>query len=100
MEAVNTIGEILIDPMMKFCSRCRFYKLILMDLDMPIKNGFEATKEIKEMLRGTSIEVKIVALSAFSQEEAKGKASEAGIVDYIEKPFSPAKMEYLIDKYL
>lgn len=100
VEAVNAVEEILFDPTVKFCPRCKFYKLILMDIDMPIKNGYEATQEILTMLKGTGIHVNIVALSAFSQANAKEKAFEAGIVDYIEKPFSSAKMEYLIDKYV
>ena len=100
VEAVNAVEEILIDPTVKFCPRCKFYKLILMDIDMPIKNGYEATQEILGMLKGTGIHVNIVALSAFSQANAREKAFEAGIVDYLEKPFSPAKMEYLIDKYV
>ena len=100
VEAIHLVAEILHDTTVKFCNKCRFYKLILMDIDMPIKNGYETTKEIIEMLKHTGIEVKIVALSAFSHEDAKEKAFEAGIVDYIEKPFSPAKMTYLIGKYL
>lgn len=31
----------------RFCEKCQFYRLILMDIDMPIKNGIEATKELK-----------------------------------------------------
>lgn len=100
VEAVNAVEEILIDPSVKFCHMCRFYKLILMDIDMPIKNGYEATQEILAKLKDTGIHVNIVALSAFSQANAKEKAFEVGIVDYIEKPFSPAKMEYLIDRYV
>ena len=71
-----------------------------MDIDMPIKNGYETTKEIKKLLRDTGIDVNIVALSAFSNEEAKEKAFAVGIVDYIEKPFSLTKMEFLMSKYL
>lgn len=100
VEAVNLVEEILLDTSIKFCQRCQFYKLILMDIDMPIKNGYETTMEINDLLKDTNINVKVVALSAFSQEEAKEKASAAGIVDYIEKPFSKAKMEYLISNYL
>ena len=100
VEAVTLVEEILIDTSIRFCNKCRFYKLILMDIDMPIKNGYETTKEIRELLMDSGIDVNIVALSAFCQEEAKEKAYEAGIEDYIEKPFSQAKMEYLIDTYL
>ena len=100
VEAITLVEEILLDNSIKFCQKCQFYQLILMDIDMPIKNGYETTKEIKDLLKDTNIDVKIVALSAFSQEESKQKAFAAGIVDYIEKPFSLDKMEYLIKKYL
>ena len=101
VEAVTLVEEILlIDTSIRFCNKCRFYKLILMDIDMPIKNGYETTKEIRMLLLDSGIDVNIVALSAFCQEEAKEKAYGAGIEDYIEKPFSLAKMEYLIDTYL
>jgi len=100
MEAISLIEESLIESSGKFCPVCKFYKLILMDIDMPEKNGYETTKEIKEIIEGKTFDVNIVALSAFSEAETKEKALEAGIVDYLEKPFSQKKLDYLIHKYI
>jgi len=79
---------------------CNFYKLILMDIDMPVKNGYETTKELTKLFKKYNISTPIVALSAFSQIESKGKALEAGMTDYIEKPITPEKFDYLIRNFL
>ena len=84
----------------KFCVKCKFYKMILMDIDMPIKNGIEATFEIVNLLKNTTFSVSIVGLSAFDQEEIKRKGIEAGMKDYVSKPISFWKMKELVSKYV
>lgn len=84
----------------KFCDECRFYKLILMDVDMPLKNGIEATKEILNLMKNTGFSVDIVGLSAFHQEEIKQRGREAGMSEYILKPINSNKMKDLIIKYI
>ena len=71
-----------------------------MDIDMPIKNGFETTMELKNIFNNFGIIIPIVALSAFSQKEYKNKANEVGMELYIEKPFTQEKLEMLISHYL
>ena len=56
--------------------------LILMDLQMPEMNGYEATKLIKEI----NSEVIIIAQTAFAMSDDKSKALEAGCDDYLAKP--------------
>lgn len=58
------------------------YDLILMDLKMPVMDGFEATK----LIRNKNKDVCIIAQSAYTQSEEKGRAIEAGCNDYIVKP--------------
>ncbi len=64
------------------CNKIPEIKLVLMDLKMPIMNGFEATKLIK-MSRPN---LPIIAQTAFSSQEDKSKAKSAGCDDLITKP--------------
>ena len=60
------------------------YDLILMDLQMPIMDGFEATKEIKKNNR----EVPIIAYTSKTSQKSRRKAKESGVDHYISKPIS------------
>lgn len=84
----------------KFCAHCQFYKLILMDVDMPIMDGIEASREIKNLLKNTEITVDIIGLSAFHQEDIERQGREAGMVDYIVKPINSHILDDLILKYI
>lgn len=69
--------------------------LILMDIQLPTLDGYEATKEIRKI----SEEVIIFAQSAYSQPENKVKAFEAGCDEYIAKPIDRNELKLLISKY-
>lgn len=101
LDAVVKIERILLKNTNKiFCDNCRFFKLIIMDIDMPYKNGIDATKEIKNLLKNSSYSVDIVGLSAFHQDEIKKKGIEAGMNDYIVKPISSNKIDELVKAYI
>ena len=68
------------------------YSLILMDIHMPNKNGYEATKEIRAMSTELSRSIPIVALTADTQEGEIEKCFESGMTDYIDKPMSREKL--------
>jgi len=70
--------------------------IILMDLKMPIKNGFHATKQIKEFLPN----IPIVAQTAYSTKEEKQQALSVGFNDFISKPISEEIFNRIINKYL
>ena len=72
------------------------YKLILMDLQMPVMDGYAATRHIKQLKR----EIPIIAMSANAFYEAKKRAVEAGIDDFIDKPIVLDKAMSTIAHYL
>ncbi|TQI71337.1 PAS domain S-box-containing protein [Gramella sp. Hel_I_59] len=74
------------------------YDVILMDLHMPVINGFEATSTIRNL----SLEKQpvILALSATSREAIQSELDRAGIDDFISKPFGPADLHKLISNYI
>ena len=80
------------------CSKTKF-DIIFMDIDMPEKNGIEATKEIKESMSLNKI-TPIVALTAMAMEGDKEMLIENGLDDYMSKPLTREKLEYILNSYL
>jgi two-component system, cell cycle response regulator DivK len=64
--------------------------LILMDIQMPVMDGYEATRLIKADPALAAIPIVAVTSYALSGDEAKARA--AGCDDYVAKPFSPRQM--------
>jgi hypothetical protein len=69
--------------------------LILMDIQMPVMNGYEATRQIRKFNKN----VVIIAQTAFGLSGDREKAIEAGCNDYIAKPINKDKLLSLIEKY-
>lgn len=63
------------------------YDLIIMDIMMPDMDGYEASKEIKDIK-----DIPIIMLSARTEEEDKLNGFDIGIDDYVTKPFSPKEL--------
>ena len=84
-------GQIAID---KF--KTNKYDLILMDIQMPNVNGYEATVSIKSI----NPDIIIIGLSANAMEEDIKKASKAGMDDYLTKPIDLDKLYTTLHKYL
>jgi CheY-like chemotaxis protein len=60
--------------------------LILMDIRMPLMDGFKATEKIREIEKGTNIRTPIIAVTAFASSETMQQCLEAGMNDYTTKP--------------
>ena len=72
------------------------FDLILMDINMPLINGFDTTRKIREK----GIKIPIVALTAFDKEEVTEEAISAGMNDIIVKPFEPSKLFQVIANHI
>jgi len=71
------------------------YDLILMDLQMPIMDGYTAAQEIRK----TNTTVPIIALTASATFSNKDRATQVGMNDYVTKPFNPQDLFSKIAKY-
>ena len=70
--------------------------LVLMDLRMPVLDGFEATRKIKDL----NPELPIIAVSAHALPEEIEKARKAGCDDFITKPIDVEALRKAINKYI
>jgi CheY-like chemotaxis protein len=70
--------------------------LVLMDIQMPVLNGYEATKLIKKF----KPEVPVIAQTAYAMSEDRERIINAGCDEYIAKPIQPRKLLALIEKFL
>ena len=68
------------------------YDLILMDLYMPVMDGYEATRLIRNEEDKTKERVHIIALTASIAADDRAKIGEAGMDDFISKPFDPVAL--------
>jgi len=72
------------------------YDLILMDIQLPELDGFEATK----MIRKFDINTPIVVITAFAKLSEQINSFKIGCNDFITKPFRPAALLPILNKYL
>ena len=72
--------------------------LILMDLDLPILDGIEATNRIRQM--GALCAVPIVAITAYPMSYTRVKAFAQGCNEYIPKPIDLARLEEVLRRHL
>ena len=68
------------------------FDIILMDLQMPVMNGFDATIEIRKMADPSKSQLPIIALTASALFDVKEKVYESGMNDYVAKPFKPTEL--------
>jgi len=75
------------------------YNLVFMDCQMPEMDGFEATAAIRQLPKDNS-QVTIIALTANAMKGDRERCIEAGMNDYMSKPFNADELKAMLDKWL
>ena len=78
------------------CEREEIMDLVLMDLQMPEMNGYEATQILKKRYP----DLPVVAQTAFAMSDDREKALDAGCDDYLAKPIKSKDLLSIAEKYL
>ena len=78
----------------------KYYDAVLMDIQMPRMNGYEATKAIRDIAVPDGIRLPVIALSANAFEEDRQKSIEAGMDDHVAKPINVQQLKETLAKYL
>lgn len=76
------------------------YQIILMDVQMPVMDGLEATRRIREKEKGKDSSTVIIALTALAMQGDREKCLQAGMNDYLPKPIEKWQLVGMLTKYL
>lgn len=82
------------------CVADGMYHIILMDLQMPVMDGYEATRQIRMMNESRKRNIPIIALTASALKEVKERVFAAGMNDFITKPFNPNELQYKLERHI
>jgi CheY-like chemotaxis protein len=78
------------------CNRQNEIDLVLMDIKMPVMDGYKATAQIKKIRPG----LPVIAVTAYAQETDREKILSSGFSGYISKPVDRNQLEKILKKYL
>jgi signal transduction histidine kinase/ActR/RegA family two-component response regulator len=81
-------------------SPSHFFDAILMDIRMPVKDGYEATKEIRELKKEDAKDIPIIAMTADAFVDDVDKCLQAGMNAHLSKPIDPDKLFSTLSKFL
>ena len=90
---INTIHAANGIEAVEICAVNNDINLVLMDIKLPLMNGYEATRRIKK----TKPDLPVIAQTAYAMNEDREKAIEAGCDGYISKPIITSELLKLID---
>lgn len=77
-----------------------FYKAVLMDIQMPVMDGIEATRRIRAFVNPWSSNIPIIAMTANVYEEDREACMDAGMNAYIAKPINVPELMITLKKYI
>ena len=76
------------------------YHVVLMDVEMPEMDGFEATAQIRKMTNRIRANIPIIALTANAVPENRERAAVVGMDDFLVKPTNSARLLRCLAKFL
>jgi two-component system, sensor histidine kinase and response regulator len=76
------------------------YDLVLMDVQMPELDGFEATGELRKREKQTGLHTPIIALTAHAMKGDRERCLEAGMDGYLSKPIRAQELDDLLENYI
>ncbi len=76
------------------------FDVILMDIQMPIMDGLEATSIIREIEKGTGKHIPIIGITAYAVKADREKCLSVGMDDYMSKPFVKEEFYNMIEKHI
>ena len=85
-------GQEALDIMKELCGQEQCPALILLDINMPVMNGFEFLEQLQNVADSHSSSLKIVLLSSSTHHLDKAKAKNFPVMDYIQKPLTKEKL--------
>jgi len=91
-------GRVALDMVRQ--SQPGYYKVVLMDVQMPVMNGYEATREIRKLENQDLASIPIIAMTANAFEEDKQDALKCGMNGHIAKPIDIQKLFETLDSVL
>lgn len=77
--------------------KTKHYDLILMDIQMPVLDGYHASKKIRKDINST---IPIIAMTAHTMPNEKEKCLSFGMNDYLSKPFKEVELFNMVNQYL
>ena len=91
-------GQIAVDMLSK--SQPGYYQLVLMDIQMPVMNGYEAAKAIRKLPDPSLSSIPIIAMTANAFEEDRQMALSCGMNGHIAKPIDVPKLMEVLGEIL
>jgi two-component system, sensor histidine kinase and response regulator len=76
------------------------FDLVLMDIQMPVMDGMEATAAIREMEKGSGLHTPIIALTANTMKGDREKYLASGMDGYLAKPIQPLQLDEVLESHI
>ncbi|MBF0450192.1 MAG: response regulator [Candidatus Magnetomorum sp.] len=101
VEIVKNGQEAIDQVLSKVKGHSQMFDAILMDIQMPVVNGFSAAQKIQQFLESShQPEVPIIAITAHTMSNSREKCLRAGMVDYLAKPIDPERCLNVVSQWI